>query len=135
MTEPYSFQKSYPAAEPYQGGEQQSGPYPGGDQQSGYPQQWSGAAPAQVPLPPPSNVGWAVAAIVFFWPLAFSAFTHALNVQPAWAVGDYARALYSAERARKLGLLSIGIWVALFALFIVFYIVVFAVAISGSSAW
>ena len=30
---------------------------------------------APVPLgPPPHNVGWAVAAVLFFWPLSFSAF-------------------------------------------------------------
>ena len=34
---------------------------------------------------PPVHAGWAVATLLCFWPLAFSAFTHAFNVYPLWA--------------------------------------------------
>ena len=45
-------------------------------------------SPIQPPPAPPSvNAGWAVAALLFFWPLSFSAFAHAFNVYPLWASG------------------------------------------------
>src|SRR5579875_3711281 len=34
---------------------------------------------------PPSHVGWAITAVVFFWPLAIPAFIYSLRVTPAWA--------------------------------------------------
>ena len=60
--------------------------------------------------PPPHNVGWAVAAVLFFWPLSFSAFIHAFNVYPLWAAGNYAGAQYASDRVRRLGQLSL--WIA-----------------------
>lgn len=59
--------------------------------------------------PPPSNVGWAVAAVVFFWPLAFAAFSNALNVFPRWSSGDVDGARTASRRARTLGIIALGI--------------------------
>ncbi|MEC3916337.1 CD225/dispanin family protein [Nocardia sp. CDC160] len=85
------------------------------------------AAPAtsQPPTPvrPPNNIGWAVASLLLFWPLSFSAFTHALNVFPLWSEGDVEGARYASHRARYLGILSLWIGGALFVLFAVLYIV------------
>ncbi|QDQ93046.1 CD225/dispanin family protein [Rhodococcus sp. WB9] len=61
--------------------------------------------------PPPSNVGWAVAAVVFFWPLAFAAFSNALNVFPRWSTGDLDGALAASKRARTLGIIALSIGV------------------------
>ena len=76
------------------------------------------------PIPPKSNVGWAVAAIVFFWPVAFSAFTHSNNVYQLWCRGDFAGAQYASDRAKRLGQISIfvslGIGVLYFA-FLLFW--------------
>ncbi|MCJ0907100.1 CD225/dispanin family protein [Rhodococcus sp. ARC_M6] len=76
----------------------------------------------QPDLPRP-NVGWAVAAVVFFWPLAFSAFTHALSVYPLWASGDHAGAQRAADRTKKLGVISLVVWfvmtVAVFGAYVV----------------
>ena len=79
--------------------------------------------PPPVPLapPPPHNVGWAVAAVLFFWPLSFSAFSHALNVYPLWASGNYAGAQYASDRVRRLGQLSLWIAGGLLLLFAVLY--------------
>ena len=80
------------------------------------------------PIPrPPNNIGWAVASLLFFWPLSFSAFTHALNVFPLWTEGDADGARHASYRARYLGILSL--WIG-GALFVVFAIIVGAV---GSS--
>lgn len=96
--------------------------------QQPYPQQ-----PAAVPGPPPTNVGWAVASVVFFWPLAFSAFTHAMNVLPLWLSGNYQGAAAASERAKTLGKISLGVFVGMFVLLIVFYIIIFAVIINTAN--
>ncbi|MFJ9370675.1 CD225/dispanin family protein [Nocardia sp. NPDC101769] len=88
--------------------------------------------PAAAPTPattqrpitrPPNNIGWAVASLLFFWPLSFSAFTHALNVFPLWTEGDADAARHASHRARYLGILSLWIGGALFVLFAILYIV------------
>lgn len=107
---------------------EQPWPAPSYSQQQYPPQQ-----PAATPGPPPSNVGWAVASVVFFWPLAFSAFTHAMNVLPLWLSGNYQGAVAASARAKTLGKISLGVFVGLFVLLIVFYIIIFAVIISTAS--
>ena len=92
-------------------------------------------------LVPPSNVGWAVAALIFFWPLAFSAFTHALNVFPKWSLGDFGGAQHASDRAKKLGQISLLIFVVGMFLLIVFYVVMIVAVVNGiddgsySSTW
>lgn len=83
------------------------------------PERAPGALPR--PVPPPHNAGWAVTAVLFFWPLAFSAFNHAFNVYPLWAAGDYAGAQYASDRVRRLGQLSLWIFGGLLLLFAILY--------------
>lgn len=95
-------------------------------------------APAAPPVPagpPPHNVGWAVAAVLFFWPLSFSAFTHAFNVYPLWASGNFAGAQYASDRVRRLGQLSLWIAGGLLLLFVVFYAIFLMVLISHGGEW
>src|SRR4051795_11387752 len=87
------------------------------------------------PGPPPHHVGWAVAAVLFFWPLSFSAFTHAFNVYPLWAGGNYAGAQYASDRALRLGSLSLWIAGGLLLLFIIFYAIFLIVLISHGGDW
>lgn len=105
--------------------------YPNYDPAATIPAPQNGAQ-AQ-PQPPKSNVGWAVAAVIFFWPIAFSAFTHAMNVYPLWASGDHAGAQYASERARRLGKTSLIVWAVLCALVVVFYAVVIGWAVSNAT--
>ncbi|NMN96519.1 CD225/dispanin family protein [Antrihabitans stalactiti] len=80
--------------------------------------------PHQGPPPrPASNAGWAVASLLFFWPLSFAAFNHAFNVFPLWASGDYHGAQYASDRVRRLGQISLWIAGGLFLLFLVLYVV------------
>jgi len=94
---------------------------------------WPPPPPPAPPPPPPSNVGWAVAAVLFFWPLAFSAFTHSSNVYPRWAMGDFQGAQYASDRAKKLGQIALWVWVAFFVVLIAFYVVFFAILINAST--
>lgn len=79
--------------------------------------------PTIAPSRPPSNIGWAVATLLCFWPLSFSAFTHAANVFPLWSEGDLDGARYASGRARWLGILSLWIGGALFVLFAALYLI------------
>ncbi|AYF77759.1 CD225/dispanin family protein [Nocardia yunnanensis] len=74
------------------------------------------------PIRPANNIGWAVASLLFFWPLSFSAFTHAFNVFPLWTEGDVDGARHASQRARYLGILSLCIGGALFVIFAVLYL-------------
>ncbi|MGW6377057.1 CD225/dispanin family protein [Rhodococcus sp. NPDC055112] len=92
---------------------------------------YGGPIPGAVPAPPPSNAGWAVAALVFFWPLAFAAFNHSSSVYPRWALGDYHGAQYASDRAKQLGKIALWVGIGLGVLFVILYGVIIAVAISG----
>ena len=94
----------------------------------------AGAGPANYasagPLPP-ANAGWAVAALLFFWPLAFSAFTHAFKVYPLWASGDHQGAQYASDRTKQLGKWALWIAIGLFVVFLLFYVVLIATLVSS----
>ncbi|MFC9516774.1 CD225/dispanin family protein [Nocardiaceae bacterium NPDC056970] len=103
-------------------------PYPSAPQ---YP---SAPVPGQYggqPQPPASNAGWAVASIIFFWPLAFAAFNHLHSIFPKWSMGDYQGAQYASERVKTLGKISLGIFVGLVVLYILF-IIILVVATANS---
>ncbi|MET9490582.1 CD225/dispanin family protein [Nocardia sp. NPDC006630] len=87
------------------------------------------APPAFPVRRPPSNVGWAVASLLVFWPLAFSAFTHALNVFPLWSEGDAEGAQHASHRARWLGIVSLCVGGALIVLFGALYLILLIVMI------
>jgi hypothetical protein len=80
---------------------------------------------------PPSNVGWAVAAIICFWPLSFVAMTRALDVYPLWAQGRHAEAQAASATAKKLGQISLWIVLGLIVLYIAFLVVMVGVAATG----
>jgi hypothetical protein len=82
------------------------------------------------PAPPSPHAGWAVAALLFFWPLSFSAFSHAFNVYPLWASGNVAGAQYASDRVRRLGQLSLWIFGGLLLLFAVLYVIMLVVFIA-----
>ncbi|NMM83498.1 hypothetical protein B2J88_03830 [Rhodococcus sp. SRB_17] len=136
MTDPQDPKNAYEAAPPYnQYGAAPQAPnaeqYPSGQYTA--PQQYSAAPTYAAPQygPPKSNAGWAVASIIFFWPVAFAAFNHLHDIYPKWAMGDHQGAQYASDRVKKLGQISLGIFVGLIVLYFIFIIVIFAVA--GSS--
>ncbi len=88
------------------------------------------APPPPAPQAPPANAGWAVASLLFFWPLSFSAFTHAFNVYPLWASGNVAGAQYASDRVRRLGQLSLWIFGGLLLLSAVLYAIFLVVLIT-----
>ncbi|MCX2966190.1 CD225/dispanin family protein [Gordonia aquimaris] len=111
-----------------------------------YPSQSSPSASPRPTMPPPApqrastpmpatNVGWAVAAVIFFWPLAFAAFTHSSNVTGLWLSGDHIAAEDASRRAKTLGKVALAIWAVLTVAVIVFYAVVIATALASASSY
>lgn len=80
---------------------------------------------------PPSNVGWAVASILFFWPLSFIAMTRALDVYPLWAAGRHAEAEAASATAKRLGMISLAIVAVLIVLYFIFIFAMVGLASSG----
>lgn len=103
-------------------------PYSSAQQYPSAPQYPAAPAPGQYGGPPPSNAGWAVATIIFFWPLAFSAFNHLHSIFPKWSMGDYQGAQYASERVKSLGKIALGIFVGLAVLYILFMIILLVAA-------
>ncbi|WP_438822476.1 CD225/dispanin family protein [Prescottella equi] len=66
-------------------------------------------AGAPVERRPPAHAGWAVVALLFFWPLSFAAFTHAFEVHPRWSDGDRDGARHASNRVRRLG--QVSLWI------------------------
>lgn len=87
--------------------------------------------PTPTPALPKQNAGWVVAAIVFFWPLAFAAANHSASVYPLWAQGNYAGAQHASDRARKLGRIALLLAIAFLVLIFSGYVVAAAVALSS----
>jgi hypothetical protein len=66
--------------------------------------------------PPPDHLGWAIVAILFFWPLAIAAFIQRNKIQPAWMMGDVATAQKASNDTKKYGIISLCIglvWIAI----------------------
>ncbi|MCA1008752.1 CD225/dispanin family protein [Rhodococcus hoagii] len=87
----------------------------------------NGGADALAERRPPVHGGWAVAALLFFWPLSFAAFTHAFNVHPLWADGDRDGARRASNRVRRLGQVSLWIGGSIAVVLVAVYVVVSAV--------
>lgn len=75
---------------------------------------------------PSSNIGWAIAAIFLFWPLAIPAFIYSGKVDPAWNVGDRAGAESASHSAKQFGLIAVIVGAVLLVLVVVWFIVILA---------
>lgn len=102
--------------------------------QAGFSAQSASPANAIDPqLGPPSNIGWAVASILFFWPLSFVAMTRALQVYPLWQAGRHSEAEAASAMAKKLGVISLALVAVLIVLYFVF--IFFMVAVAASAGY
>lgn len=80
--------------------------------------------------PPPGHLGWAITAIVFFWPLAIAAFINYSRVEPLWYRGDWAGAQRASDAVKRFGVIALCIGLALAVLWIIFAVTVFSVTTS-----
>ena len=114
MTNPYG-QQGYPQP----GYPQQQG-YPQGYPQQGYQQPYGFPQPGEKPS---SYLGWAIACIFLFWPVAIPAIYNATKVDSAWQTGNYTEAQIRSEQARMFCTVASGIGAAVWLLWIVLFAV------------
>jgi hypothetical protein len=89
----------------------------------GYP-----TGPAGPPSAKPStNIGWAIAAVFTFWPLAIPAFIFAGRVDNAWNLGDRAGAESASRTARNFGLAAVIVGIVVWVLVVIWIIVVISI--------
>ena len=65
----------------------------------------------------------AIISIFCCWPLAIPAIIFATQVQSKWAMGDFAGAKDSADKARTFSMIAIILGVALLVLYLIFWLV------------
>jgi len=97
---------------------------PAGYPPSGYPAGYGQPAGAK----PTGNLGWAIAAVVFFWPLAIAAFISYGKVDELWYRGDWAGAQQASESVKRYGIIALCIGLGFLVLFIGLFATVFTVA-------
>ncbi len=87
--------------------------------------------PARVPASGATDQRWVgcrgVGAVL---PLAFSAWTAALNVTRLWVMDDFYGAQAASDKAKRLGKIALGIGVTIFVLYFAFIIAIVAVGVS-----
>lgn len=96
----------------------------------GAPETWINPPAPQAPpaqaAPPKTNGGWAIATVIFFWPLAFVAFSRALSVPMLWSTGQHDAARDASNSVARLGKISLIIGILLVVLIVVLEIAVFS---------
>jgi hypothetical protein len=122
-----------PAFQSYQQYPQGYVPYtPGGSQSyqppAYYPQPQYQYYPPQG-MPPPSNLGWAIAAILLFWPVGIAAIVKSTQVDRYWMTGQFAMAEQSSKAAKTLGIVAASVAGALFLIWLVMFFVLFGTVV------
>lgn len=116
----------------------QYGPYGqqpyGGYQQPGYPPQGYGPYGGRpMGSPPPGHLGWAITAVIFFWPLAIAAFINYSRVESAWFRGDVDASMRASAAVKRYGVIALCIGLAIVVLYIGLFAAVFSVGSGHSS--
>ncbi len=63
---------------------------------------------------PSTNIGWAIAAVMTFWPCAIPAFVYSARVERLFWSGDPAAARHASNLARGWGIAGVAVGVVLF---------------------
>ncbi len=107
-----------------------SGPQP----QQPYGPPPSYGQPGYVPMPPPNNLAWGIAALLLCWPFAIPSLIKANEVNNFWMRGMTDSALASAAEAKKWGKIGVIVGAIGLVLFILLYVVLFVVLFSLGAA-
>jgi hypothetical protein len=76
--------------------------------------------------PPPGHLGWAVTAVIFFWPLAIAAFINYGRVESRWYRGDVVGAQQASEAVKRYGIIALCVGLAIIVLYIALFAAVFS---------
>jgi hypothetical protein len=107
---------------PQQPGWGQQQPPPG----YGYPPPGYGSYPPYGYGPPPNNLGWAIVALIVFWPLAIPAFISYSKVESSYYRGDIAGALRASQDVKKFGVIALIVGIAVLVFFMIFSFAILA---------
>jgi hypothetical protein len=76
--------------------------------------------------PPPAHLGWAITAVVFFWPLAIAAFINYARVDRDYYRGDLAGAQRASRLVRRLGIIALIVGPCLLILYAAVVLIVWS---------
>jgi hypothetical protein len=83
-----------------------------------------GAPGGYGPPKPSSNLGWAIVAVLFFWPLAIPAFINYARIDDLWWRGDLAGAERASMLTRRFGIIALAVGIAVAVLAVLLAVVV-----------
>jgi hypothetical protein len=113
---------------------QQPPPYGQPYGQGGYPPPYGSPYPPAygqpAGTPPPGHLGWAITAVVFFWPLAIAAFINYSRVESLWYRGDWAGSQRASDSVKRFGVIALCIGLAI----VVLYIALFATVVGAGTS-
>jgi len=81
---------------------------------------------------PSSNIGWAIGALLLFWPLCIPAFISSSKVSTLWFSGQFSQGLQASQDAKKWGRLGVIIGAGLTVLFVIIYVIIIIAAIHAT---
>ena len=108
-----------------------SGSPPSGSQPYGYPPYAApyppyGSQYAPPGQPPSGHLGWAIVAVIFFWPLAIAAFINYGRVESRWYRGDAVGAQQASDAVKRFGVIALGVGLLIMLLYIIFAASIFS---------
>jgi Interferon-induced transmembrane protein len=77
-------------------------------------------------MPPPNHLGWAIAAILLFWPVGIAAIIKSTQVDRYWMMGQHGLAEQASRTTRTLGIVSLVVAGSLVVLWFLLFFVFFA---------
>jgi len=88
-----------------------------------------------LPMPPNKNLGWVVAGMLVFWPVAIPALFAVSKVSDLWFTGRHQEAFQAAADAKKWGRIAVIVGACYIGLMTVGYVVliVFAVVLASQA--
>jgi hypothetical protein len=121
-----------PGSQPY-GSQPYGSQQPYGYQPYGTPYPPYGSQYAPSGQPPPGHLGWAITAILFFWPLAIAAFINYSRVESRWYRGDPAGAQQASDAVKRYGIIALCVGLAIMVLYIILFASAFVSTCTGTN--
>jgi hypothetical protein len=84
--------------------------------------------------PPPGHLGWAITAVVFFWPLAIAAFISYARIERDFYRGDLVGAQRASRQVRKFGIIALIVGPCLVILYVAVVLIVWSNSPCGLDA-
>ncbi len=89
-----------------------------------------------LPMPPDKNLGWVIAGVLVFWPVAIPALLAVSKVSDLWFTGRHQEAFQAAADAKRWGRIAVIVGACYFGLMTLGYVafILFAVVLASQAA-